>query len=231
MQLTELSETSLDFPPVSLALTHPNGLLAYGGDLRPERLLRAYQHGIFPWFTQGEPLLWWSPDPRAILWPEQLHISRSARKFLRSAPYQATLNRDFPAVIRQCAISRQGATWITRAIEHAYVALHYQGVAHSVEIWQENKLVGGLYGVAQGALFCGESMFSHADHASRMAISVFCQHFIAHGGKLIDCQSLNAHTASLGACEIERSTFLSYLAELQQKKLSTDCWQTQILPA
>lgn len=227
LQLIELSPSSLEFPAVSCALNHPNGLLAFGGDLSARRLLRAYQSGIFPWFTAGEPLLWWSPDPRAILWPDQLHLSRSARRFLRHADYQATLNHDFPAVIHGCATARQGATWITREIEHAYTALHYQGAAHSVEVWQNNRLIGGMYGVSQGALFCGESMFSRADNASRLAISAFCQHFRQYGGRLIDCQSLNPHTASLGACEIKRTVFLTYLAELQQEKLSADCWRPQ----
>lgn len=154
-------------------------------------------------------ILWWSPDPRAVLFPEDLHISRSMRRFLRRCPYHFTLNHAFEDVVRACASQRDEGTWIGDDVQQAYCQLHALGHAHSVEVWLENELVGGLYGIAVGSLFCGESMFSRADNASKSALMVFCHHFTHHGGELIDCQVLNAHTASLGAIEIPRNFFCS----------------------
>ncbi len=209
MRVTQLSSQSFIFPSPELALREPNGLLALGGDLTAPRLLAAYQRGIFPWFNPGEMILWWSPDPRAVLFPEDLHISRSMRRFIRHCPYRFTLNHAFADVISACATERDEGTWIGRDVQQAYCQLHALGHAHSLEVWLENELVGGLYGVAVGAVFCGESMFSRADNASKSALMVFCHHFTQHGGELIDCQVLNAHTASLGAVEIPRNFFLS----------------------
>ncbi|NIF48116.1 leucyl/phenylalanyl-tRNA--protein transferase [Enterobacter sp. Ap-1006] len=229
MRLVQLSRDSIAFPSPEGALREPNGLLALGGDLTPARLLMAYQRGIFPWFSPGDPILWWSPDPRAILYPEQFHLSRSMKRFHRTSPYTVTLNHAFERVLYGCASDRNEGTWITADIVEAYLRLHELGHAHSVEVWEGKELVGGMYGVAQGALFCGESMFSRRVNASKTALLVFCQHFIRHGGKLIDCQVLNEHTASLGVIEIPRREYLQALAELRLQHLGSHCWVPQAL--
>ncbi|CNB89466.1 leucyl/phenylalanyl-tRNA--protein transferase [Yersinia pseudotuberculosis] len=229
MRVTQLSSQSFIFPSPELALREPNGLLALGGDLTAPRLLAAYQRGIFPWFNPGEMILWWSPDPRAVLFPEDLHISRSMRRFIRHCPYRFTLNHAFAEVISACATERDEGTWIGPDVQRAYCQLHALGHAHSLEVWLGNELVGGLYGVAVGAVFCGESMFSRADNASKSALMVFCHHFTHHGGELIDCQVLNAHTASLGAVEIPRNFFLQQLSQLQFSPLPAECWLPQSL--
>ncbi|MFO6333230.1 leucyl/phenylalanyl-tRNA--protein transferase, partial [Pseudomonas aeruginosa] len=168
--LTWLSRTDFDFPPLDKALQEPNGLLAAGGDLNPQRLVAAYRHGCFPWYQDGQPILWWSPDPRTVLFPDELHVSRSLAKCLRQQRFEVTFNRDFRAVIQACAAPRDYAdgTWITTPMQLAYQELHLRGIAHSVEVWQERQLVGGLYGLAMGRLFFGESMFSRADNASKV---------------------------------------------------------------
>ncbi len=229
MRVTQLSSQSFIFPSPELALREPNGLLALGGDLTAPRLLAAYQRGIFPWFNPGEMILWWSPDPRAVLFPEDLHISRSMRRFIRHCPYRFTLNHAFAEVISACATERDEGTWIGPDVQRAYCQLYASGHAHSLEVWLGNELVGGLYGVAVGAVFCGESMFSRADNASKSALMVFCHHFTHHGGELIDCQVLNAHTASLGAVEIPRNFFLQQLSQLQFSPLPAECWLPQSL--
>lgn len=173
MRLVQLSRHSIAFPSPEGALREPNGLLALGGDLSPARLLMAYQHGIFPWFSPGDPILWWSPDPRAVLWPEKFHLSRSMKRFHNASPYRVTLNYAFDRVIDGCANHRDEGTWITRGIEEAYRRLHELGHAHSIEVWRDRELVGGMYGVSQGALFCGESMFSRQENASKTALLVF----------------------------------------------------------
>lgn len=229
MKLAQLSPHSTLFPSVEKALREPNGLLALGGDLHPERLLAAYQRGIFPWFSPGDPILWWSPDPRAVLPPEQFHQSRSMKRFHRHSPYHVTINHAFHQVVSGCAAERSDGTWITAEIIAAYVRLHQLGQAHSIEVWQEDELVGGMYGVAQGALFCAESMFSRRVNASKTALLVFCQHFIHYGGKLIDCQVLNEHTASLGVREISRRHYLSLLDSLRLTPIDPHCWHKQNL--
>lgn len=229
MQLVQLSPDSTAFPSPEKALRDPNGLLALGGDLYPARLLAAYQRGIFPWFSPGDPILWWSPDPRAVLPPEQFHLSRSMKRFHRHSPYQVTMNQAFDQVIAGCTADREDGTWITAEIITAYVRLHQLGHAHSIEVWQDNELVGGMYGVAQGALFCAESMFSRRINASKTALLVFCQHFIHYGGKLIDCQVLNEHTASLGVREISRRHYLNLLDSLRIEPINPDCWLKQNL--
>lgn len=229
MRLVQLSRDSIAFPSPEGALREPNGLLALGGDLAPARLLMAYQRGIFPWFSPGDPILWWSPDPRAILYPAQFHLSRSMKRFHRTSPYTVTLNHAFESVLYGCASDRNEGTWITAEIVEAYLRLHELGHAHSIEVWAGKELVGGMYGVAQGALFCGESMFSRRVNASKTALLVFCQHFIRHGGKLIDCQVLNDHTASLGVIEIPRREYLQALAELRPQHLGSHCWVPQTL--
>lgn len=229
MRLVQLSHHSIAFPPPESALREPNGLLALGGDLNPARLLMAYQHGIFPWFSPGDPILWWSPDPRAVLWPAQFHLSRSMKRFHRSSPYRVTLNYAFDRVIRGCAEDREEGTWITGSIIEAYYRLHELGYAHSVEVWRNDELVGGMYGVAQGALFCGESMFSRAENASKTALLVFCEAYSHGGGKLVDCQVLNDHTASLGAVEIPRNVYLQQLSQLRHEPLPPQFWAPRTL--
>lgn len=189
----------------------------------------AYQRGIFPWFSPGDPILWWSPDPRAVLWPESLHISRSMKRFHKRSPYRVTMNYAFGQVIEGCASDREEGTWITRGVVEAYHRLHELGHAHSIEVWREDELVGGMYGVAQGTLFCGESMFSRMENASKTALLVFCDEFIRHGGKLIDCQVLNDHTASLGACEIPRRDYLNYLNQMRLGRLPNNFWVPRCL--
>lgn len=230
MQLFQLSPNTTLFPPVEKALADPNGLLAFGGDLSPGRVLAAYRAGIFPWYSPGDPILWWSPDPRAILHPEALHISRSLHKFMRKQPFHITLNYAFAAVIHACAHARQEGTWISPEMIAAYCTLHQQGHAHSIEVWHNDELVGGLYGIAQGKLFCGESMFSSRDNASKCALVALVTHFMRCGGQLLDCQVLNAHTASLGATEVSRARYLTALRALQDVPLAASSWHPQALP-
>ncbi|HHE8492942.1 TPA: leucyl/phenylalanyl-tRNA--protein transferase [Enterobacter ludwigii] len=229
MRLVQLSRHNIAFPSPEGALREPNGLLALGGDLSPARLLMAYQRGIFPWFSPGDPILWWSPDPRAVLWPAQFHLSRSMKRFHAKSPYHVTLNHAFGQVIEGCAEDRHEGTWITRDIITAYHQLHELGFAHSIEVWQDGELVGGMYGVAQGTLFCGESMFSRAVNASKTALLIFCQEFAQRGGKLMDCQVLNEHTASLGAVEIPRRHYIEHLDVCRQEKLPRDFWVPRTL--
>lgn len=229
MRLVQLSRHSITFPSPEGALREPNGLLALGGDLSPARLLMAYQRGIFPWFSPGDPILWWSPDPRAVLWPGDFHISRSMKRFHKSSPYRVTLNHAFGRVIEGCAGDRDEGTWITTSIVLAYHRLHELGHAHSIEVWLGDELVGGMYGVSQGTLFCGESMFSRAENASKTALLVFCQAFANSGGMLMDCQVLNSHTASLGAIDIPRRDYLEHLAEMRTHSLPGHFWVPRTL--
>ena len=200
------------FPDPALALDEPNGLLAAGGDLGPERLLCAYRRGIFPWFSEGQPILWWSPDPRAVLWPETLHVSRSLRRTQRRATFTISTDTAFDRVVRECAAPRKGRedTWITPDMAAAYGRLHRAGHAHSIECWRGTELAGGLYGVAAGRVFFGESMFSRAPDASKIALAHLC----TLGFGLIDCQIPNAHLTRLGAVAMSRRRFLALLDEL-----------------
>ncbi|WNW09694.1 leucyl/phenylalanyl-tRNA--protein transferase [Pseudomonas sp. DTU_2021_1001937_2_SI_NGA_ILE_001] len=211
--LTWLRRDSLEFPPLHKALREPNGLLAAGGDLSAQRLVQAYRHGCFPWFQDGQPILWWSPDPRTVLLPEQLHVSRSLAKLLRQQRYRVTFDQDFDAVIGACAAPRSYAqgTWITNGMQDAYRELHRRGHAHSVEVWRGDELVGGLYGLAMGRLFFGESMFSRADNASKVGFATLVEHLAAWGFVLIDCQMPTDHLHSLGAGPISRAAFADYL--------------------
>ncbi|MBS3935609.1 MAG: leucyl/phenylalanyl-tRNA--protein transferase [Sulfuritalea sp.] len=205
------------FPPASLALAEPNGLLAAGGDLSPQRLLAAYRHGIFPWFSAGEPILWWSPDPRMALFPAQLRISRSLAKTLRNADYAVSLDSAFDRVIAACAATPrpgQNGTWIDAGMQAAYRRLHDLGHAHSVETWCAGRLVGGLYGVAIGRVFCGESMFSHTTDASKIALAHLCVWLEGRKFGIIDCQMETAHLHSLGARPISRDDYLAHLVRL-----------------
>ena len=205
------------FPPLATALTDPNGLLAAGGDLSPQRLLAAYRQGIFPWYSTGEPILWWSPDPRMVLFPGELKISLSLAKTLRNANYEVRLDTAFADVIRDCARKpRQGqsGTWITDEIQAAYCEMHELGHAHSVETWIDGSLAGGLYGMAIGHAFYGESMFSNVRDASKIALAHLCAHLKQRGFGIIDCQMETTHLASLGARPISRRDFVARLAEL-----------------
>jgi leucyl/phenylalanyl-tRNA--protein transferase len=206
--------SDLRFPPVDFS--SPEGLLAMGGDLRAERLLEAYRHGIFPWYSEGQPILWWSPDPRAVLVPEKLRVTRSLRKTLRRGDFQVSLDTCFAEVVRRCAGPRpqypHGGTWITPEMLRAYAQLHELGYAHSVESRRDGELVGGLYGVALGGVFFGESMFSHATDASKVALVHLVRQLQVWGFRLIDCQLPSAHLSSLGAEEIRRRKFLDHLA-------------------
>jgi len=201
------------FPSPEQALTEPNGLLAIGGDLSVERLKLAYANGIFPWYSDDQPILWWSPDPRCVLFPERIHISRSLRKKLRQGNYQITIDQAFSEVIRECAAPRakQDGTWITSEIETAYIRLHQLGLAHSFECWQDGELVGGLYGIAMGRCFFGESMFSRATDASKITFVHLAGQLKAWDYAIIDCQVENPHLLSLGAESISRDRFLSML--------------------
>lgn len=211
--LTWLQRDSLSFPPLSKALREPNGLLAAGGDLSADRLIQAYRHGCFPWYQEGQPVLWWSPDPRTVLFPHELHISRSLLKVLRQARYQVTFNQAFAAVIQACAAPREytDGTWITTDMQQAYLELHKRGIAHSVEVWRNGELVGGLYGLAMGQLFFGESMFSRADNASKVGFATLVEHLKTWNFVLIDCQMPTEHLHSFGARAITRADFSGYL--------------------
>ena len=222
--LTWLQRDSLTFPPLDKALRQPNGLLAAGGDLTAERLVQAYRHGCFPWYQDGQPILWWSPDPRTVLFPEELHLSRSLRKCLNQGRFQVTFDRDFAAVIQACAAPRSYAdgTWITDSMQAAYLQLHERGIAHSVEVCCDGELVGGLYGLAMGQLFFGESMFSRADNASKVGFATLVEHLRRWGFVLIDCQMPTEHLHSFGARAIPRADFAQYLTRHLDQKNQAD---------
>lgn len=201
------------FPPLEKALRDPDGLLAIGGTLSEERLLDAYTKGIFPWFNQGQPVMWWSPDPRCVLFPKEIKISRSLTKRIKQGSFKVTYNTAFWNVINECAAARNGIddTWITNEIKEAYFNLYKLGYAHSVECWLGNKLVGGLYGMAMGKIFFGESMFSRASDASKVALVNLSEQLAAQDFKLIDCQVHSKHLQSLGAKPIQRKLFIQFL--------------------
>ena len=204
------------FPPVERALRQPNGLLAAGGDLTPARMLDAYRHGIFPWYSAEDPILWWSPDPRMVLIPEEFKVSHSLKKTLRRGHYEVRCDSAFEQVMRACASPRDGqnGTWIQEEIIDAYVRLHKMGLAHSVETWIDGELVGGLYGVALGRMFYGESMFSRRSDASKIALSHLVAQLKRWSYGMIDCQMNTQHLASLGAREIPRKEFGARLQAL-----------------
>ena len=215
------------FPPVQRALREPNGLLAAGGDLSLHRLLEAYRRGIFPWYSEGEPVLWWSPDPRMVLVPAEISISRSLKKRIKSRVYEVRADTCFTAVMRGCAEPREGqaGTWITEDIVAAYSALHAAGIAHSIEAWQDGTLVGALYGVAIGRMFYGESMFSRATDASKVALAHLARQLERWRFGMIDCQMQTSHLESLGARTISRRDFLLVLSELINYPVPTGPWR------
>ncbi|WP_319526058.1 leucyl/phenylalanyl-tRNA--protein transferase [uncultured Desulfosarcina sp.] len=213
MPVFALSER-LSFPPPHLAIKE--GLLAVGGDLSVERLVLAYRSGIFPWYSEGEPILWWSPDPRLVLYPDELRISRSLRKVIKRKLFHITFDQDFEAVITGCAEARRSygeGTWITEEMKFAYIELHRQGYAHSVEAWQDGKLVGGLYGVAIGRAFFGESMFSRVSNASKVAFASLVETLQKNNFTIIDCQVRTDHLMRFGAREVSRKVFLEQLGK------------------
>jgi leucyl/phenylalanyl-tRNA--protein transferase len=204
----------LVFPPVEMAT--PEGIIAIGGDLGTERLLLAYRSGIFPWYNQDEPIVWWSPDPRFVLFPDKLRVTKSMQSVLNNGSFRFTINRAFCKVLQNCkTIPRQGqeGTWITPAIEQAYTELHELGYAHSAEAWMNGELVGGLYGIRLGNVFFGESMFSKVSNASKFAFINYVHQLQKEKVTLIDCQVYTAHLESLGAKMIERNRFMAFLAE------------------
>lgn len=205
-----------DFPPVEMAWENPNGLLAMGGDLTPQRLVNAYRSGIFPWFSEGEPIYWWSPNPRAVLYPQDIRITRSLRKSIRNKGYHIVFDCDFSAVVKACAAPRstQDGTWITDEMFVAYLQLHQLGVAHSVEVRNSNdELVGGLYGVASRGVFSGESMFSREADVSKIALTALAYHLQQWGYTLIDCQIESPHLMSMGAKNIKRTDYIKILRQ------------------
>lgn len=219
------------FPTPSQALREPDGLLAVGGDLSSERLLAAYRRGIFPWYGEGDPILWWSPDPRCVFDTDGVHVSRSLRKLIRRSPWTWTLDRDFDGVIAGCAAPRayEKGTWIVPSMQAAYRRLHRLGHAHSIEIWDDERLVGGLYGVAVGRLFCGESMFSAESGGSKAALLGMCRWLHGHDAPLLDAQMTNAHLVRMGAREMPRADFLARIADLVDRP-TDELWQVPPAP-
>ena len=209
------ADSKEDFPAVELALAQPNGLLCAGGDLSVERLLRAYRCAIFPWFNPGEPILWWSPDPRCVFELANLRPSRSLRRFAGTSRWRITADRDFEAVITACAAPRQDGTgtWIDASMHAAYLAMHRHGHAHSVEVWDDQQLVGGIYGIALGRVFFGESMFSQRSNGSKVALFALARQLVEWGFVIIDGQVRNPHLIGLGAIELPRARFVRLLEQ------------------
>ncbi len=239
LHLLDPRDPTAPFPDVSLAEREPDGLLAVGGDLSLPRLLNAYRHGIFPWYNVGDPILWWSPDPRTILLPDQVRISRSLAKTLRRGQFRVTLDRAFGQVIAACAGPRRpvgdsgaSGTWLVPEMIRAYQRLHSVGWAHSVEVWRGGELAGGLYGVALGRVFFGESMFSRVSDASKVALIHLCQTLVARGFGLIDCQMASGHLQRLGAIQIPRRDFVALLGQFCARPGKPGPWEWQcVVPA
>ena len=230
LQLPMLGTDPLSpFPPTSQALRRPNGLLAWGGGLEPQRLLAAYRLGIFPWYSEGEPILWWSPAPRCVLFPSDVHLSRRTRRRFNSERFLLTADTAFTDVINGCAAPRKGqpGTWITDGMQAAYSDLHRGGIAHSVEVWKETELMGGIYGLALGRMFFGESMFSRGRDASKIALIALCRQLQAWNFGLLDCQIGNPHLASMGAVSISRSGFEQQLGRLVREPGKPGSWSRQ----
>jgi leucyl/phenylalanyl-tRNA--protein transferase len=224
----EGTRASTPFPDVEHAETEPDGLLAIGGDLHPERLSNAYQSGVFPWYSEGQPILWWSPNPRLVLFPEDLHVSRSLRKTLRKGLLRASFDQAFESVIRACSGPRNDdeGTWLVEDMIQAYLLMHQRKLAHSVEVWSDGELVGGLYGIALGQVFFGESMFSHRSNASKAAFVHLVNNLSAWGFQMIDCQVRTEHLISLGAREIPRRQFIEALRQWTTQTVAEPRWDS-----
>jgi leucyl/phenylalanyl-tRNA--protein transferase len=220
------------FPPVENALIEPDGLLAAGGDLSEDRILAAYVRGIFPWYEEGQPVLWWSPDPRCVLWPEQMHMSRRLRQQIRNSMAEIRFNTAFDAVVAACAGERrsQQGTWITPGMQSAFRALHDHGWAHSIEVWDSGVLAGGIYGLCIGKVFFGESMFSAQPNASKMALVALTQHMVEHDIALLDCQVVSPHLLTLGATTLPREEFVEFLSGACRKPQRHDVWPQNSQP-
>jgi len=238
--LYKLNDNSIEFPSVDNALTEPNGLLAVGGDLSPQRLISAYSQGIFPWFSDNDPLMWWSPNPRAIIKLSDLRINRTLRKALKKSPYTITLNTAFEEVIEHCAdapFRRDAGTWVLPEMQAAYIQLHQLGYAHSIEVWQTNNdspeqtpvLIGGLYGVAINGFFSGESMFYTQANASKFALVALTKLLHTIDVKFIDCQLLNPFLADMGAVEMSRTDFIKCKQAAINKEVADDFWLPRAL--
>ncbi len=216
------------FPDPSLAERDPDGLLAIGGDLQPQRLLNAYARGIFPWYSEDQPILWWSPDPRTVLYPERVHVSRRLRRQLRHGGLRLRMDSAFEAVVRACAAPRAGqqGTWLLPEMQSAYSGLHREHRAHSIELWQADELVGGLYGIVLGRAFFGESMFSRIPGASKIVMVYLCERLAAFEYAFLDCQVFNPHLASMGAETILRERFLDELEAAVSREEDPAIWQS-----
>jgi len=227
LTLLDPNQSDQAFPPLTEALTEPDGLLAVGGCLSTQRIINAYTQGIFPWYNNDDPILWWSPDPRMIIFPEKLHLSRSLKKTLRKQTFQITFDTAFTRVIKACAAPRSNepGTWLLPDMQLAYCRLHKEGHAHSVEVWHDGKLVGGLYGIAVGQVFFGESMFHRKTDASKVAFVSLIQQLSLWGYQLIDCQIHTQHLVSLGAEEISRKQFSSLLQQYHHCKPHSTAWR------
>lgn len=226
-----LRDDELSFPHPRYA--NEDGILAVGGDLSPQRLVLAYTNGIFPWFNPGDPIIWWSPDPRFVLFPDELKVSKSMRPYFNQKKFSCTLDHDFEQVIRNCQLhdrkGQSGGTWITNNMLDAYIHLHKLGIAHSVEVWQGEELVGGLYGVALGKVFFGESMFTKVSNASKFGFISLVRQLIQWEFNLIDCQQATRHLESLGGRAIPRVDFLSYLEKNQVHPVEQKSWKTRLI--
>ncbi|MEZ4988616.1 MAG: leucyl/phenylalanyl-tRNA--protein transferase [Saprospiraceae bacterium] len=225
-----LEPASLYFPPPETADRF--GMLALGGDLSTERLLTAYTQGIFPWYNPGEPILWWHPDPRFVLFPHKLKVHKSMRPYFNRQHFRVTYDHDFPAVMTACATADrhgQQGTWITEEMKHAYIGLHQLGFAHSVEVWEDDILVGGLYGIALGKVFFGESMFANVSNASKYGFITLVKDLEAAGFQLIDCQQATHHLRSLGAESIPRTQFIQLLENLETSRWHAAHWKNGII--
>ena len=242
LELPLLSVNDIAFPDISLALTEPDGLLAFGGDLGAGRLVNAYRHGIFPWYSEGEPILWWSPDPRAVITYESFHVGKSLRKWLAKHPYRVTVNHAFADVITACSriprapiqhddgTTSPNGVWINQDMIRAYCVLHQQGFSHSIEVWDGDELVGGLYGVCVNAIFCGESMFHKRTNASKLAFVSLVKHCQQHGIHFIDCQLENPYLQSFGCFTVPREAFRKKLALAASVPIDSTMWEPQTLP-
>lgn len=218
-----------NFPPASSALSQPDGLLCFGGNLGSERLLNAYRKGIFPWYSEGQPIMWWSPAPRCVIYPQELVIRRSLKKSMKNAGFEFSIDQAFSQVIEACAQPRDEdhGTWITHDMISAYTKLHLEGHAHSAEIWLDDQLVGGLYGIAIGRVFFGESMFARKRDASKVALACMVRYLDSHNFKLIDAQVTSSHLLSLGAREIGRTKFINELDSYCAVENDIQLWQTE----